>query len=161
MRTTKYSDESIIEAVVTSDNMYDVLRKLGASTTSGATRMLIKKRMEKLNLSTDHFRRPTDISADNNKLSWQEVLVYNRLNGRRETTLKLKRCMIEYGIKEQCSCGQGPTWKGSPLVLQIEHKNGDPLDNRPDNLEFLCPNCHSQTATYCGKKKGGTATMVE
>lgn len=26
-------------------------------------------------------------------------------------------------------------------------------DNRLENLRILCPNCHSQTETYCGAKK--------
>lgn len=33
-------------------------------------------------------------------------------------------------------------------MLQLEHKNGDRCDNRLENLELLCPNCHSQTKTY-------------
>jgi len=36
------------------------------------------------------------------------------------------------------------------LRLQIDHKNGIWKDNREKNLRFLCPNCHSQTAGYCG-----------
>ena len=42
-------------------------------------------------------------------------------------------------------------WFGEELVLQLEHKNGKNNDNRPHNLCFLCPNCHSQTSTYAGK----------
>jgi hypothetical protein len=42
-------------------------------------------------------------------------------------------------------------WKDQEIVLQLEHKNGIHNDNRIDNLEFLCPNCHSQTKTYCGR----------
>ena len=37
------------------------------------------------------------------------------------------------------------------MSLQLDHINGDHHDNRIENLRFLCPNCHSQTATYAGK----------
>ena len=38
-----------------------------------------------------------------------------------------------------------------PLNAQLHHKNGDGTDNRLENVEFLCPNCHSQTDTYGGR----------
>ncbi|WP_433171085.1 HNH endonuclease [Actinoallomurus sp. CA-150999] len=38
--------------------------------------------------------------------------------------------------------------RNKPLRLQVEHINGDRLDCRAENLCFLCPNCHTQTATY-------------
>ena len=49
------------------------------------------------------------------------------------------------------SCGLGPEWQGEKLVLQLDHTNGDHTDHRLDNLRWLCPNCHSQTPTYCGR----------
>lgn len=47
------------------------------------------------------------------------------------------------GIKE---------WLGSPITLEIEHVNGNNWINKRENLELLCPNCHSQTSTYRSKK---------
>ena len=46
-------------------------------------------------------------------------------------------------------CELKDAWNGMKLTLHLEHKNGIGDDNRWDNLEFLCPNCHSQTETYC------------
>ena len=40
------------------------------------------------------------------------------------------------------------------MPLQLDHINGDRTDNRIENLRLLCPNCHSQTDTWCGKNIG-------
>ena len=32
--------------------------------------------------------------------------------------------------------------------MALHHVIGDGLDNRLENLRFLCPNCHSQTPNY-------------
>lgn len=42
-------------------------------------------------------------------------------------------------------------WKCKKLALQIDHTNGNNSDNRKENLRILCPNCHSQTNTFCGR----------
>jgi hypothetical protein len=43
-------------------------------------------------------------------------------------------------------------WNGRNITLEIEHKDGNKWNNKKDNLELLCPNCHSQTSTF--RKKG-------
>lgn len=48
---------------------------------------------------------------------------------------------------EECGISE---WNNSKLTLQVDHINGDPGNNFPDNLRLLCPNCHSQTPTYKG-----------
>ena len=42
-------------------------------------------------------------------------------------------------------------WAGEKLVLHLDHENGIRNDHRIENLRWLCPNCHSQTSTYCGR----------
>lgn len=54
-------------------------------------------------------------------------------------------------------CGLGPAWNGSPLTLQLDHVNGNNTDHRLENLRLLCPNCHSQTPTYAGKRRDRAA----
>ena len=45
-------------------------------------------------------------------------------------------------------------WNGVELKLILDHKNGVNGDNRPKNLQFLCPNCNSQQTTHAGANKG-------
>ena len=45
-------------------------------------------------------------------------------------------------------------WNSQELKLVLDHKNGVSGDNRPENLQFLCPNCNSQQPTHGGGNKG-------
>ena len=54
---------------------------------------------------------------------------------------------------ECVKCNNSGKWEGNVLALQLDHINGINNDNRLSNLRFLCPNCHSQTETFSGKKR--------
>ena len=54
--------------------------------------------------------------------------------------------LIEYRCFD---CNIVDTWNGKPIKLQLDHINGIRNDNRLENLRWLCPNCHSQTETFC------------
>jgi hypothetical protein len=53
------------------------------------------------------------------------------------------------------------TWRGISISLHLDHINGNPTDHRVENLRFLCPNCHSQTDSYCGKKNRSQRSTCE
>jgi 5-methylcytosine-specific restriction endonuclease McrA len=58
-------------------------------------------------------------------------------------------------IKEyKCQiCENDGNWMNKKLCLQIDHIDGNCENNKPDNLRFLCPNCHTQTETWGIKNK--------
>ncbi len=70
-------------------------------------------------------------------------------------TLKLKKRLIKEGVmKNQCAVCSISEWNGKPITMQLDHINGDSSNHALENLQLLCPNCHSQTDTWCGKNKG-------
>ena len=85
------------------------------------------------------------------KYKLEEVLTENSPVTRKVLiTYLAKYNVLDY----KCAiCGNIGEWNGISLTLQIDHINGIRNDNRKENLRWLCPNCHSQTDTYCGKNK--------
>ena len=69
-------------------------------------------------------------------------------------TGKVKKKLIQEKVFDyKCvECGISE-WNGKQIVLHLDHIDGDSSNHKKTNLRFLCPNCHSQTDTWCGKNK--------
>lgn len=158
----KYSRAVLAPAVLASSSVAGVLRYLGLKQ-AGGSHAHIARRIVAHGLDTSHFTgRATNRGSERKGGSQRKpphLVLVKRERGARQNAVRLRRAMIESGVPYRCaSCGGDAVWRGRPLVLQVEHKNRNWLDDRLENLEFLCPNCHSQTKGWCGSK-GGTDIM--
>ena len=76
-------------------------------------------------------------------------------------TFKLKNRLIkELKWQHICSICKLQEWNNEKIPLQLDHINGVSNDHRLENLRLLCPNCHAQTETYCGKNVKRRNTIV-
>ena len=144
-RVKQLSSEELLNIVKVSNSYTEILRKLGYER-AGRCWTELKKRIKDEGIDISHFKNWAQI----NQLSLDDILIKNSTYNNQ--TLKeriVKEQLIEYKCYE---CGNEGEWNGKPLTLQLHHKDGDSRNNTLENLGFLCPNCHSQTPTFSGKK---------
>lgn len=152
------SSEDFMWLFYESSSLAEMLRAMGFHGRPGNSFNMLKERIKAEGLGVEQIlnrskaKRALRIrNAPRKTVPTSELFVV----GRKRDSKVLKKRLIEEGLLEhKCSkCGNGPTWLGEELTLQLDHINGDSKDNRLENLRFLCPNCHSQTDTYCSRNK--------
>ena len=70
----------------------------------------------------------------------------------RKELIKVRGCRCE-------KCGL-TEWNNQPIPLEAHHIDGDKCNNTLENLELLCPNCHTLTPNYGTKNKKGIKKEV-
>ena len=142
-------EEKVKEVLPSANSLNHICSLLGLRGVHGYY-VKIQKVIDKYNLSTNHFgtiKIPRKTLYRNKFTSMPNDEFF--IAGKHRNGKQLIKRLVENGIKEyKCEeCGI-KKWNGKPIVLQIHHINGDHNDNRIENLQLLCPNCHSQTSTY-------------
>jgi hypothetical protein len=152
----KYTPEMLAEAAAASLSIADVLRRLGI-TLAGGNHAHISRQLKRFGIDTSHFLGQGHYRGQSSprRLHPEQVLVVLPEGSPRPNPRQLRRSLITIGVPHRCAgCKIEGVWQGRPLTLHVDHISGDWLDNRKENLRFLCPNCHSQTENFAGKNKG-------
>lgn len=107
-----------------------------------------KEEKDNIKARLDNIRQKDGINH-NKAASIQYLLKTDTVNLKWQSIRK--KVIIEQDYK--ClRCGISD-WQEQKLTLQVDHIDGNKYNNERSNLRALCPNCHSQTPTFCGKKR--------
>lgn len=151
--SSKISKEEFEKIVKESKNIKECLYKMGVKSHFGNYKTFHRYRIM-YNVDTSHFvnyatEENLKKRRENSKKA-EEYFVKSTVSVKSQKLLKL---LLENNLKEyKCEkCGISE-WNGMPIKLQVHHVDGNHMNNEINNLEILCPNCHSQTDNFCGRK---------
>lgn len=135
-----YTNEDVIENAKRVKSMAALIKSLNLKICGGSY-VKLNKLIRELNIDTSHWTGKLWNKHRHFK-QWNE---YSKINSLKQILLE------ERGYVCEC-CGLSE-WMGKQIKLEIHHINGDKKCNTRENLQLLCPNCHSFTDTWrCNKK---------
>lgn len=149
----KYTIERLKKAVKNSLSLSQVCRELQIRPVGGNFKTLSLKIKEN-NIDISHFtgkawNTGTRFTKFSREYKLEEILVENSPY---KSSSKLKNRLIKEGLKDsKCEICKNFKWLNQEIKLEIHHINGINTDNRIENLQVLCPNCHAFTDNYKGK----------
>jgi hypothetical protein len=152
MRKRKWTDEQLIAAFHKHGSIRHILLELNLAV-AGGSYINIKKHLKRLGLEFDtswQERRDNAVNKHRytNVYTDEEVFSENS-----KCNFGAIRARFEKINPQQCSKCDCIDWMGTPLILDLDHINGNRNDHRIENLRWLCPNCHRQTKTWGQTKR--------
>lgn len=142
----RYTKEELSAVVAECFSFAEVARRFGKSPVGG-TCTHIKRMCERWDINTSHMTGQGHLKGKttNKRKPASDILVLGKQLDHRTKADLLRRALIEIGVPYICNdCGMGPMWNNKPITLEVDHIDECYWNNVATNLQFLCPNCHTQ-----------------
>lgn len=149
-----WTDEQLIVAVKQLHSVRAVIGALGLIP-AGGNYAQVNARITELGLETEHFTGMGWNKGQRYHAKSRPELTELLVLGGSAQSYKLKKRLYEQGVKQpKCElCGWAEMSTDGRIPVELDHINGNHMDNRIENLRILCPNCHSLQPTHRGKNK--------
>lgn len=137
--------DEVRQLVAESSSYAEVCRKLGRRPVGGSITH-VKNYCVIHNIDISHMTGQAHNKGKTfPKLTPDNILKFNPLKEKsyRQKHCILKRALLQKGVEYKCNVCGCSTWHGEELPLEIDHINSQYWDNRIENLQFICPNCHT------------------
>ena len=152
MKKVEYTKELLEENVKDCYSFAELCRRLGLKP-EGSNPKTVRKKMDEFGIDYSHFTGCLWNKNPNNPV-YRGKYLSNLCEHSSLSSYNTKNLVFKLGLKDnKCErCGL-TEWQGFPIQCELHHINGDSTDNRLENLQILCPNCHSQTDNFRSKNR--------
>lgn len=135
-----YTDEEIISKAKEVYSISGLLKALGLKP-RGGNYCTMKANLFRLKVDTSHWTGQ----------AWSKGKQLKDWNGY-SRALNMRKHLTK-ALGYVCAKCKTDSWYNQPITLEIHHLDGDKMNNAIENLQFLCPNCHSVTDNFRNKKR--------
>ena len=159
MIRVKYTKELLEDKVKDCYSFAELCRRLGLKP-EGSNPKTVRKKMDEFGVDYSHFTGRAWNKNPENPI-YKGKYLPKLCEHSSLSSSNAKNLVFRLGLKQnKCECCGITEWQGNPIICELHHINGDPSDNRIENLQILCPNCHSQTDNFRSRNRKSTQEVL-
>jgi hypothetical protein len=155
-KLSKIDIENLREAARKASSAAEAARELSLSGNGGNTTRLKKILLEN-KIDTSHWTGQLwskgKTCLDDKRIRKTKDVAEIFVENSNTSSSYVRKLILKKNLKKYAceNCSLTGEWNGKSINLQLDHINGNRKDHRLENLRWLCPNCHSQTDTFCSR----------